>query len=99
VWFRGVHSDVGGGNENGALNSAAMSWMFDCAEKEGVTFAPEIKKRRLNRGGVYTVQSAAVKGHKVDVGPLRPFEASDLLHSSVILGNGINNPIGPLTRI
>lgn len=99
VWFRGVHSDVGGGNENGALNSASMQWMFECAEREGISFVPEIRQRRLNRGGNYAQQSAAVRGHKVDIGPARRFEANDLLHSSVILGNGINNPAGPLTRV
>jgi uncharacterized protein (DUF2235 family) len=28
AWFRGVHSDVGGGNENRALNDIAMRWML-----------------------------------------------------------------------
>jgi uncharacterized protein (DUF2235 family) len=28
VWFRGVHSDVGGGNNNPALSSVALNWMF-----------------------------------------------------------------------
>jgi uncharacterized protein (DUF2235 family) len=28
VWFRGVHSDVGGGNNNPALSSVALNWML-----------------------------------------------------------------------
>lgn len=28
VWFRGVHSDVGGGNNNIALNDIALRWML-----------------------------------------------------------------------
>jgi len=28
AWFRGVHSDVGGGNENRALNDITMRWML-----------------------------------------------------------------------
>jgi uncharacterized protein (DUF2235 family) len=28
VWFRGVHSDVGGGNDNPALSSIALNWML-----------------------------------------------------------------------
>jgi uncharacterized protein (DUF2235 family) len=28
VWFRGVHSDVGGGNNNPALSSIALNWML-----------------------------------------------------------------------
>jgi uncharacterized protein (DUF2235 family) len=31
VWFRGVHSDVGGGNENRALNDITMRWMLSKA--------------------------------------------------------------------
>lgn len=27
VWFRGVHSDIGGGNENEKLNNIALRWM------------------------------------------------------------------------
>ena len=28
VWFRGVHSDVGGGNTNRGLNDVALKWMM-----------------------------------------------------------------------
>lgn len=28
VWFRGVHSDVGGGNGNKGLNDITLAWMF-----------------------------------------------------------------------
>jgi len=28
VWFRGVHSDVGGGNMNHGLSSIALNWMY-----------------------------------------------------------------------
>lgn len=31
VWFRGVHSDVGGGNGNPALNSISLNWMYQNA--------------------------------------------------------------------
>jgi len=31
VWFRGVHSDVGGGNDNSALSSIALNWMLQKA--------------------------------------------------------------------
>lgn len=32
VWFRGVHSDVGGGNENTGLNNIALKWMMSKAK-------------------------------------------------------------------
>ena len=31
AWFRGVHSDVGGGNENRALNDITLRWMLSKA--------------------------------------------------------------------
>jgi hypothetical protein len=32
VWFRGVHSDVGGGNKNRGLNDIALKWMMNKAK-------------------------------------------------------------------
>lgn len=32
VWFRGVHSDVGGGNKNRGLNDIALKWMMSKAK-------------------------------------------------------------------
>jgi uncharacterized protein (DUF2235 family) len=36
VWFRGVHSDVGGGNENPGLNWISLDWMFANAHRCGL---------------------------------------------------------------
>lgn len=35
LWFRGVHSDVGGGNEKVGLSSIALHWMLECARTCG----------------------------------------------------------------
>jgi uncharacterized protein (DUF2235 family) len=32
VWFRGVHSDIGGGNKNPGLNDITLKWMFSKAK-------------------------------------------------------------------
>jgi Uncharacterized alpha/beta hydrolase domain (DUF2235) len=32
VWFRGVHSDIGGGNTNRGLNDITLKWMFSKAK-------------------------------------------------------------------
>ncbi|HEY2151214.1 MAG TPA: DUF2235 domain-containing protein [Vicinamibacterales bacterium] len=32
VWFRGVHSDIGGGNSNRGLNDITLKWMFSKAK-------------------------------------------------------------------
>jgi hypothetical protein len=36
VWFRGVHSDVGGGNDNHALNDITLRWMLRKAIASGL---------------------------------------------------------------
>lgn len=38
VCFRGVHSDIGGGNENVARSNFALQWMLEQARKAGLTF-------------------------------------------------------------
>jgi len=41
VWFRGVHSDVGGGNNNHALNDITLRWMLHKALATGLPMAPD----------------------------------------------------------
>jgi hypothetical protein len=36
VWFRGVHSDVGGGNGNKGLNDITLKWMFSKGRAAGL---------------------------------------------------------------
>ena len=36
VWFRGVHSDIGGGNGNTALNDVTLKWMMLKAKAAGL---------------------------------------------------------------
>ena len=36
VWFRGVHSDIGGGNGNRGLNDIALKWMMCKAKAAGL---------------------------------------------------------------
>jgi uncharacterized protein (DUF2235 family) len=36
VWFRGVHSDIGGGNGNVALSSITLRWMLSKAKAAGL---------------------------------------------------------------
>ena len=50
VWFRGVHSDIGGGNQNGARSSIALEWMFAQAGQCGVTnLDPKVRTKNLER--------------------------------------------------
>ena len=41
VWFRGVHSDVGGGNTNRGLNDIALKWMLSKAKGASLPIADE----------------------------------------------------------
>ena len=41
VWFRGVHSDVGGGNTNRGLNDIALTWMLSKAKAVGLPIASD----------------------------------------------------------
>jgi hypothetical protein len=36
VWFRGVHSDIGGGNSNRGLNDITLKWMMRKAKSAGL---------------------------------------------------------------
>src|SRR5438552_2842789 len=36
VWFRGVHSDIGGGNANRGLNDITLKWMMSKAKAAGL---------------------------------------------------------------
>jgi hypothetical protein len=41
VWFRGVHSDVGGGNTNKGLNDITLKWMMSKAKAAGLPIVEE----------------------------------------------------------
>ncbi len=41
LWFRGVHSDVGGGNENVKRSNIALQWMLDMARSSGLPIKTE----------------------------------------------------------
>jgi hypothetical protein len=41
VWFRGVHSDIGGGNGNRGLNDITLAWMMRKAHAAGLPIAVE----------------------------------------------------------
>jgi hypothetical protein len=39
VWFRGAHSDIGGGNKNKGLNDITLKWMFSKAKAASLPVA------------------------------------------------------------
>ncbi|GAB4273411.1 MAG: hypothetical protein Kow0092_28730 [Deferrisomatales bacterium] len=50
VWFRGVHSDVGGGNGNVARNAIALQWMLEQGRRCGLP---------ISQGAIQLVAAAA----------------------------------------
>lgn len=79
VWFRGVHSDVGGGNGNQGLNWIALNWMFENAIRHGLPIDPAAVATNLG----FKSLPRAIKAHEVAVGPRRRFAASDAVHATV----------------
>ena len=100
VWFRGVHSDVGGGNGNRGLNWIALNWMYKAAIRCGLPINAAAVAKNLADSTI----AQQITAHKLDAGNVRLFLPQDLLHSSVQLTHGItgrphNNPTFPCARI
>ena len=100
AWFRGVHSDVGGGNGNAGLNWISLNWMFENARREGLPLDPAAIVANLLHRGI----AQQISDHKVEIGPAREILAIDLVHTSVRIEPGLpgrphNNPPDGLARI
>jgi uncharacterized protein (DUF2235 family) len=52
VWFRGVHSDIGGGNDNHALNDITLRWMLRKAIATGLPMATNCVESSCTRADV-----------------------------------------------
>jgi uncharacterized protein (DUF2235 family) len=100
LWFRGVHSDIGGGNRNRGLNWIALNWMFKNAVREGLPIAQTAIDKNLEDH----LLPQQISDHKADSGLERKFFPNDCLHVSVMLVPGIagrphNNPTMVLKRL
>lgn len=100
VWFRGVHSDVGGGNGNAGLNWIALNWMYEAARRCNVPLNEAAVAKNL----LHKALAQQISEHKADLGVVRTILQKDLLHSTVQLTPGItgrphNNPTFPCARI
>jgi hypothetical protein len=100
VWFRGVHSDVGGGNGNAGLNWITLNWMFENARREGLPLSETAIAANL----VHRAAAQQISDHKVEIGPPRSILPMDLVHTSVRIEPGLpdrphNNPPVGLARI
>lgn len=100
VWFRGVHSDIGGGNNNRTLNWVALHWLF----QEAIRFGLPIDPAAVTANLATRVDPMQISDHRFDLEVRRAVRATDLLHATVKLGPGIagrphNDPPVALRRI
>ena len=84
VWFRGVHSDVGGGNANLGLNWIALNWMFENALRHDLPIDPAAVTANLG----FKDRARAVSTHEVAVGPARRFFSGDAVHVTAQFSDG-----------
>ncbi len=79
IWFRGVHSDVGGGLSIG-LASITLCWMLQRAKENGLPVAEE----RLQRYGSLCDPSAPIsKNFDPKLNPPRKIKRGDAVHASM----------------
>jgi uncharacterized protein (DUF2235 family) len=97
VWFRGVHSDVGGGNSNGSLNPIALNWLFQNAKRCGLPS----RESDVLANIANVLKPAVLSTHKIDSEVKRQIRDTDLMHASVLIqtGDRFNNPRVELSRI
>jgi len=89
VWFRGVHSDIGGGNDNRALNDITLRWMLSKALKVGLPLAANCI------GSACTaVDASAAIGRNLDpiANSARTIGDPDRIHYTVVARAGHVNP-------
>jgi uncharacterized protein (DUF2235 family) len=81
VWFRGFHSDVGGGNQNEALSSIPLVWMFQRAADAGIAIpAAHVDHHARLRNPNAPCQKARMD---IKANRKRPIGIHDLVHESV----------------
>jgi uncharacterized protein (DUF2235 family) len=90
VWFRGGHSDIGGGNGNAGLNCIALRWMLCKARAAGVP----IKAATLDALTPSINADAAIMrpGFDPKLDPFRVVGSADRIHYSVKARPNHNNP-------
>lgn len=89
VWFRGVHSDIGGGNRNLGLSSITLHWMYKNAISCGLEISQQAvqeQKQGMNP------EAQLYKNFDVIENPYRTISWTDVVHDSVKPRPGANNP-------
>ncbi|MEP1209571.1 MAG: DUF2235 domain-containing protein [Rhizobiaceae bacterium] len=80
-WFRGVHSDVGGGNGNLRLSNIALNWMLEKAVEAGLPVnAAKVEQLRQEMDATAPIS----KNLDILPDPPRNVAPADLMHQSAI---------------
>ena len=100
VWFRGVHSDVGG---NGAdedpprgLASIALDWMFVNAQACGLEFDPTLVAQ--NKAAARAEARMLDNFDPIETS-FRTMRESDCIHETVTFRDQCNNPAATCVRV
>lgn len=83
VWFRGVHSDVGGGDTALGLSSIALNFMFTQATMAGLPLDPAVVQQNAQRVNADCPISLHPTNLLEHLGPFRTLTINDLVHVSV----------------
>ena len=89
VWFRGVHSDVGGGNGNVGLSYIALRWMLRKAKAAGL---PINEPAITSRDGKINPDAALSPPKDLIPNQYRGFLQDDRVHYTVADRAGYHNP-------
>jgi len=95
VWFRGVHSDVGGGNSNRALNDITLRWMLRKAIATGLPMAADCVATSCTR---LDIDGKIGENFDKILSRAREPQADDRFHYTVALRARHVNPPDPCTR-
>jgi uncharacterized protein (DUF2235 family) len=95
VWFRGVHSDVGGGNDNHALNDITLRWMLRKAMASGLDMTAGCVEQFCTR---INVDGKIGSNFDLIHNRAREPKADDRFHHTVATRPKHVNPPDPCTR-
>ena len=89
LWFRGVHSDIGGSNDNPMRSNIALNWMLDNARACGLDFDEETAKAaKYCRINIY---APVMQNKDVFVDPRRKILPGDSYHKTAHPTLGLND--------
>ena len=100
VWFRGVHSDIGGNGAKEApprgLASIALNWMIVNGEACGLHFDPTLVAQ--NRA-VANAEAQMLDNFDPIETSFRKLHDGDLVHETVAVRDKCNNPLATCVRV